>query len=137
MSELNYPFVNVPPIVYNQDLAKSKVVPDTVEAYDNSSVNAYTPSVNNSSITFLPLKGNQMSAIQGEYFHPDSHILTPTETFRPRRSVSSGKSVCDPKKHDCSKEKVLIPAKSTALYVAALGSVGLIILAGFISKSQY
>lgn len=132
MSELNYPFVNVPPIVYNQHLAKTNVVSDTVEAYDNAPINAYSSHTNQPSITFLPLD-KQMVAFQGELFHPDSHILTPNKAFHSRVKSNTHSN---PKK-EYSEEKVIPSTNSTTLYLLAIGSVGLIILNGLLSKSQY
>lgn len=145
MSELQYPFVNVPPIIYNQPLATLHESSAEYEAYSNyqqATKPISSPATKLASpITFVPAnKNGEMVAIQGTYFHPRQHILT-NDSFRspmkytaPTKKTRCQQPGCDSKP---TQQKPESNPELAKYYVAGLSVVGLVILYRFISRTQY
>lgn len=150
MSELQYPFVNVPPIVYNQPLATLHESSGAYEAYSNyqpTEMSILPPklvSKQDGPITFVPANENgEMVAIQGTYFHPRQHVLTNDSFSSPMKynNPSTKSNRCDPKTPGCDLKQQQQQSESNPelakYYVAGLSVVGLVILYRFMSRTQY
>jgi hypothetical protein len=148
MSELQYPFVNIPPIVYNQPLATMNT-PDTMEAYNNNNQPSIYNTPQNSVetlISFVPNNGNgELSAVQGIALHPQRHILTNNTFMSSRRATPAVRSTDSDTKNKKKKTQPPPPPpppppsnpEMAKYYVAGLSVVGLVILYRFMSRTQY